>query len=230
MPELPGIGGMTSFYSIGEATTIENYASYLASLIEFRYHRKRHVIVVAVGEGAVFVTRMLQNHKQAAAKVDKLICIGGMLHSNDVPLLRSNRILARLAYRALLLKPVTWLVSRLRFRWLIKATHGHKKRSREVRELDAILWQKSDMRTYYTLRRQLLKIDVCDKALDRPLWFVWANLPSGLDVQAFKQHAMIAFKRVNEFVPKQTITGWYDLYNEDSVAKNLGAKLKSWTS
>lgn len=228
VPELPGIGGMTSFHSIDEAVLVDNYASYLASLIEFRYHRKRNIAIVAVGEGALFVTRMLQNHTKAANKIDKLICIGGILHHNDVPTLRSNRILARLAYSFLLLKPITWIVSRFRFRWLIKATHTHKNRPQELREVDVKVWQKSDMRTHFTLKRQFLRVDACTTTLDRAVFLVCANLPSGVDTRALKQHASIVFKRVNEFVPKHTITGWYDLYNQEQVAKNIGSKLKTW--
>jgi pimeloyl-ACP methyl ester carboxylesterase len=45
MPDLPGFGGMDSFYKIGEKPTLDNYADYLASIIKLRYKRRRVTIV-----------------------------------------------------------------------------------------------------------------------------------------------------------------------------------------
>ncbi len=37
MPDLPGFGGMDSFYKIGEKPTIDNYADYVAAFIKMEY-------------------------------------------------------------------------------------------------------------------------------------------------------------------------------------------------
>src|ERR1022692_3254958 len=45
MPDLPGFGGMDSFYKIGRKPTLDNYADYLAAFIKLRFRRKRITIV-----------------------------------------------------------------------------------------------------------------------------------------------------------------------------------------
>jgi len=39
--DLPGLGGMDSFYKIGRKPTLDNMADYLASFVKLKYKRKR---------------------------------------------------------------------------------------------------------------------------------------------------------------------------------------------
>src|SRR3982751_3045218 len=41
MPDLPGFGGMDSFYKIGMEPTLDNLADYLAAFIKLRYKGKK---------------------------------------------------------------------------------------------------------------------------------------------------------------------------------------------
>ena len=59
VPDLPGFGGMDPFYKIGEKPTLDNYADYLASIINLRFKNKRF-IVAGYSLGVVIITRMLQ--------------------------------------------------------------------------------------------------------------------------------------------------------------------------
>lgn len=70
MPDLPGFGGMDSFYKLGETATIDNLADYLASFIKMRYKRRK-VIIVGMSFGFVVATRMLQ---RSLSSRRKLIC------------------------------------------------------------------------------------------------------------------------------------------------------------
>ena len=45
VPDLPGFGGMDSFYKIGQKPTIDNLADYLAAFMKMRYRHKKVVIV-----------------------------------------------------------------------------------------------------------------------------------------------------------------------------------------
>lgn len=67
MPDLPGFGGMDSFYKIGEKPTIDNLADYLASFIKMRYKRRRFTII-GMSLGFVIATRMLQRYPDLAKK------------------------------------------------------------------------------------------------------------------------------------------------------------------
>src|SRR5687767_12840820 len=45
MADLPGFGGMDSFYNIGKKPTLDNMADYLAAVIKLRYRNRRFTIV-----------------------------------------------------------------------------------------------------------------------------------------------------------------------------------------
>src|SRR5688572_14224669 len=40
MPDLPGFGGMDSFYKVGQEPTLDAMADYLAAFMKWRYKRK----------------------------------------------------------------------------------------------------------------------------------------------------------------------------------------------
>lgn len=59
--DLPGIGGMDSFYSIGREPTLDNYADYLYTALRSR-HLDSNVTIVAMSFGFIVATRMLQKY------------------------------------------------------------------------------------------------------------------------------------------------------------------------
>src|SRR3982750_849342 len=82
MPDLPGFGGMDSFYTIGKKPTIDNLADYLAAFIKLRYKRKK-VVIAGMSFGFVVATRMLQRYPELTKKVTLLISIVGFAHKED---------------------------------------------------------------------------------------------------------------------------------------------------
>src|SRR5690606_29130786 len=94
MPDLPGFGGMESFYKIGEKPTLDNLADYLASFIKLRYKRRR-VSILAMSFGFLVVTRMLQRYPELVKKVDVLVSIVGFCHHQDFKMRRRNYWLLR---------------------------------------------------------------------------------------------------------------------------------------
>src|SRR5579884_3670087 len=82
MPDLPGFGGMDSFYKINRRPDIDAFADYLAAFIKLRFKRKR-VAIVAISFGFVVVTRMLQRYPELTGKVDMLVSLVGFMHKDD---------------------------------------------------------------------------------------------------------------------------------------------------
>src|SRR5262245_38040269 len=72
MPDLPGNGGMDSYYKIGIKPTLDTMADYLAAFIKLRYKNKR-VTICGMSLGFVITTRMLQKYPDLTKKVDLLI-------------------------------------------------------------------------------------------------------------------------------------------------------------
>src|ERR1700741_1092962 len=65
MPDLPGFGGMDSFYRIGQKPTIDNLADYLAAFIKMHY-KKRKFTIAGLSFGFLVATRMLQRYPEMA--------------------------------------------------------------------------------------------------------------------------------------------------------------------
>src|SRR5262249_48894244 len=82
MPDLPGFGGMRSFYKIGQKPTLDNMADYLASFIKLRYKRRR-ITIVGMSYGFVVATRMLQRFPDLAKRVDLIVSLVGFAHKDD---------------------------------------------------------------------------------------------------------------------------------------------------
>src|ERR1700685_2606963 len=82
VPDLPGLGGMESFYRINQEPTLDNFADYLASFIKMRYKRKK-IVVIGLSFGFVVVTRMLQRYPELAKKVSLLVSLVGFAHRAD---------------------------------------------------------------------------------------------------------------------------------------------------
>ena len=82
MPDLPGFGGMDSFYKIGKEPSIDNLADYLASFIKLRY-KKRKIILVGLSYGFVLITRMLQRYPELTKNVVMLVSLVGFADHED---------------------------------------------------------------------------------------------------------------------------------------------------
>jgi pimeloyl-ACP methyl ester carboxylesterase len=86
MPDMPGFGGMESFYKIKTKPTLDAYADYLAAFIKLRYKNKR-LTIFAISYGFLVVTRMLQCYPELAKKIDLLISVVGFMHKDDLTFL-----------------------------------------------------------------------------------------------------------------------------------------------
>ncbi len=72
VPDLPGFGGMDSFYKISKEPTLDNMADYLASFIKLRY-KKQKFTLTGLSLGFMIITRMLQRYPEIAKQVDVLV-------------------------------------------------------------------------------------------------------------------------------------------------------------
>lgn len=72
MPDLPGFGGMDSFYKIGEKPTLDNMADYLATFIKLNYRNKK-INIGGMSFGFLVITRMLQKYPKLANKINILV-------------------------------------------------------------------------------------------------------------------------------------------------------------
>jgi len=205
MPDLPGFGGMESFYKINERPTIDNLADYLAAFVKMRYKRRR-VTIVGMSFGFVIATRMLQRFPELTKKVDLMVSLVGFAHKDDFvfskPRYWSYRVATKLFATPLLSKFFHGVVLQPA---LIRAaygkTHNAKNKfagmSAEERELmlevEVGLWRNNDVRTYMFTTTQFLTFDNCKSQVDLPVWHVAVQNDHFFDNIVVEQHMRVIF-------------------------------------
>lgn len=207
MPDLPGFGGMDSFYKIGRKPTLDNFAEYLATFCQLRYKRRR-VTIVGVSFGFVVATRMLQLYPDIAKKVDLLVSAAGFAHSSDFTFSK-RRILAYRAGSRLLSLPI---ISTL-FRWTALSpwvlrrayarTHNAKHKFSEaaglpeqfeqIMETEIELWHINHVRTHFVTTNEFLRLDNCKKRVDLPVWHTYPKKDAYFNPVMVEQHLRLIF-------------------------------------
>ncbi|HVC36046.1 MAG TPA: alpha/beta hydrolase [Candidatus Dormibacteraeota bacterium] len=205
MPDLPGFGGMESFYKIGKRATLDNLADYLATFIKWRYKRGR-VTIAGMSFGFAIVTRMLQRYPELTKNVDMLVSISGFAHADDFtfsPLRRAfykttaavfaNRLPA-IFFRYVCLHPFI-----LRFAY--RRTHNAKDKFqgvvgeelKQITDFEIKLWHNNDVRTYMRTTLEFLSLDNCQKSVDLPVYHVGVKADRYFNAQIVEQHMRIIF-------------------------------------
>ncbi|HEX5394872.1 MAG TPA: alpha/beta hydrolase [Candidatus Saccharimonadales bacterium] len=184
-PDLPGLGGMTSFYKIGEKPTLDNMADYLATFIKLRYKKNRRFTLIAVSYGFAVATRMLQRYPELASRVDLLISLSGVTHKADFKWKKHNYYL---------LYGASWLFSRRVPAYVAKTTcirapvirglyriaeakHPKLKDAKQAERAKRInfeikLWKANDFRTWTYSCVSLFRLDLTKRHADLPVYHV----------------------------------------------------------
>lgn len=209
-PDLPGFGGMQSFYKIGAKPTLDNYADYLAAFVKLRYRRKK-IVIVGMSFGFVVATRMLQRCPELSSKVSLMVSLAGLTHHDDFVF---SKHLYRL-FLALGRACSWWLPARL-YRlvllnsFVLRHTYDHTFQAKHkfaaartpdeykmFMDMEVKLWQANDPRTHAYTLVELLRLDNCTKRLSVPLWHVSVDADQYLDRHRVEQHMRVTFEKVH---------------------------------
>jgi pimeloyl-ACP methyl ester carboxylesterase len=172
MPDLPGFGGMDSFYTINKLPNLDNMADYLATFIKLNYKKKKFNIV-GMSYGFLVVTRMLQKYPDIARQVNIIVSIVGFSHSSDFMLSKKfyNNLLygSKIAKTSLVSFVIDKIVLRrsfIRYSYNRQAHINVKLKDANQAELakrinfEIYLWKINDVRTYFYTTEEFLKIDL----------------------------------------------------------------------
>jgi alpha-beta hydrolase superfamily lysophospholipase len=211
MPDLPGFGGMDSFYKIGKKPTIDDYADYLAAFVLLRFKRKK-ITIVAVSFGFVIVTRMLQRYPHLSKKVDLLISMVGFMHKDDFVYTKNTRNMYLRMTRFFATRPTTLLIrylglNRFVLRNLYSKLPNSRRRMIEVgpEEFEATmnfevkLWQANHVRTHWMTTAEFFKLDNCQKRVDLPVIHVVSKHDHYFNNETVKQHMLVVYKRYRRY-------------------------------
>jgi pimeloyl-ACP methyl ester carboxylesterase len=206
MPDLPGFGGMDSFYKIGKKPTIDNLADYLAAFIKLRY-RRRKVAIAGMSFGFVIVTRMLQRYPELLKKVTLLVSIVGFAHKDDFTFskpryyfyLGSTHVLSHRLPAAIFRHTA---LNTVILRTFYGHTHNAKNKFAEattkadykrLMDMEVRLWHDNDVRTWAFTSTQFLTFDNCKVQVKQPVWHVSAEADHYFDNHLVEQHMRVIF-------------------------------------
>jgi pimeloyl-ACP methyl ester carboxylesterase len=205
MPDLPGFGGIDSFYRIGQKPSLDNLADYLAAFVKLRY-RNRRFTIVALSFGFAVVTRMLQKHPDIAKKVDLLISIVGFMHYDEFTFSRRRYLFYR--YGATLFsRPLTAtffknvILHPVIIRRFYSRTHNAKhkfahilpEQRQQMTEFEVYLWRCNDMRTHMDTSITMLTLNNCNQRVDLPVWHLVVESDNYFDNRVVEQHMRVVF-------------------------------------
>lgn len=209
MPDLPGFGGMDSFYKIGQKPTLDNLADYLAAFCKLRYKRRRFTII-GISFGFVVATRMLQRYPELAKKVDLIVSNVGFSHHEDF-LFSKPRILMYRTFGFLVSLPGIASLFRLLFlnSWVLRTAYQRTHNARHkfaaaaaesqamfdaVMETEVKLWNINDVRTHGFTTNEFLCLDNTKVRVDVPVCHVGVKGDYYFDNTRVEQHFRMIFK------------------------------------
>ena len=239
VPDLPGFGGMDSFYKLHKKPTIDNYADYLATFIKLRFSNKK-ITIVGLSFGFVIVTRMLQRHPSITDKVDLLVSIVGFTHKDDFTFSKA-RVNGYLITTSIFSGYLSSKIFRYLFlnkfilRKIYSKTHNAKHKFKNVTSLDEFdklinfeieLWHCNDVRTWMYTTIEFLKLDNCSIRINLPVWHVTTKNDNYFDSNIVEQHMQIIFKGFNKSVSNSDNHAPSVILDKKSAQKLVPNKLK----
>jgi len=202
-PDMPGFGGMDSFYKIGKKPTIDNLADYLAAFIKMRY-KKRPITIIAVSLGFAVTTRMLQKYPRMTDQVTLCVSAAGFTHNDDFTMARRKKSFIKILVRFL-----SWRIPGLAARvWLRQPVIRHMYKydntkahsttetpqRRQYRiEFEVWLWQNNDIRTHFFTMNQMLGMNLCDHKVALPVHHVAVYADQYLNNHMIEQHMRVIY-------------------------------------
>lgn len=184
VPDLPGFGGMDSFYKIGERPTLDNLADYLASYIKLRYRGQRFSLT-GLSLGFMIITRMLQKYPQIARQVDLLISFAGFVHKEDFSYKKSTywpfrglswlfsfrlpaTFLKYFVFRGPLIRLAYAVFEPIFVKGANTKIRGASPDERKRRiDFEVYLWKCNDPRTYVDIAHTMLTLDLIGQHVDK---------------------------------------------------------------
>lgn len=206
MPDLPGFGGMDSFYTIGKKPTIDNMADYLAAFIKLRYKRKK-VTLIGMSFGFVVATRMLQRYPELCSKVNLLVSLVGFSHKDDF-LFSKTRYRQYYALSSTLKhRPFSWLFRHVALNaWVLRKAYARTNNAKhkfaqvtsdeefqQMMNVEIGLWQDNDVRTYMYTTKEMLKLDNCNTRVSLPVVHVSSANDHFFDNYTVEQHLRVIY-------------------------------------
>ncbi len=232
IPDLPGIGGMDSFYHINVRPSINNYADYLATFIKMRYKHKKFVCIGA-GFGFVVITRMLQKHPDLKRNIKLLVSFGGFADHDDFVLSKRQYFLSLYAtalfsrrlpsfiLKFIVSREVVW--RRISSRSLPGSIPSKEKQ--KLIDVEVERWLSGDLRTYLVISNELAWFTNCKVPIELDVWHVGLR-SSYLNWRRVLRHMNQVFANCHYLSSSKATNNYSLLRSKKSAAVFLPTNIK----
>ncbi len=210
LPDLPGFGGMDSFYRINDEPTLDRLADYLATFVKMRY-KNRRITIIGMSFGFLVIARMLQRYPDIAKKTNNVVSIAGFVHHEDFKMgfgqkfffkaiakfftYKSTALFARYA---LLNRPMIQLAYWAAGDNNVKMRNSSIKERRKRVRFEVKLWQCNDVRTYCATGSTMLKVNLFQHkgTTDADVTHIRVAEDRYFDNHVVEQHLGVIFRNV----------------------------------
>lgn len=184
-PDLPGFGGMDSFYKIGLEPTLDSYADYLYTFVKTYKLNDKKIRIVAMSFGFLVATRMLQKYPELIKNIEFVVSFVGFGKTSDFnyPALENpfyrfmmkvgstktgSRMISIVVFNRFSLKVMFRIFRSFNPKYDHKNAHDRD----EAIEMELELWTKNDTRTKFFTYKLLGELDLTkgSKKLDLELY------------------------------------------------------------
>ncbi len=176
MPDMPGFGGMDSFYKINREPDLDSYADYLYTFIRTYKLEKKKIRIVAMSFGFLAMTRLLQRHPELTENIEFVISFVGFGRTSDFEYPIKDRTGTKLSIKFGSTKIGSQLIKILIFNKLSlrlmfaafrftnpKYKHENSTERKEATSMELDLWTKNDARTRFYTYGVLADFDLTKK-------------------------------------------------------------------
>ncbi len=241
MPDMPGLGGMDSFYKIEREPDLDAYADYLYTFIKTHKLDRKKIRVVAMSFGFLAVTRLLQKYPEMVDNTEFVVSFVGFGRSSDFayPTLQKGPIKLGMKFgstkagskfiRVFVFNKLSLQIMFSFFR-LFNPKYKHENQSarKEATSMELDLWTKNDTRTrFYTYRllsdfdltknQEIIKLTEHNLTTENDQYF---------DAKRVKKTLKKLYVRNHEYKASMPLHAPSIIGTEDEVAKIFPAPMK----
>lgn len=206
IPDLPGFGGMQSFYTINKKPTLDNFADYVATFIKTHYKADQQITFVAMSFSFLVVTRMLQKHPELSERIKLLVSFVGFLHKDDFHVAKPywwswwsiatifGSSIGAAIWRYGILQPAF-----IRFAYGLVARIHPKMSDADAAErrrridFEITLWHCNDVRTRMQTLKVMLTANVCTARVPLPVYHIAVADDFYFDNQSVAKHMEMVY-------------------------------------
>lgn len=201
VPDLPGFGGMGSFYTIHQKPNLDNLADYLSDFIKRTYKTDVPIVIVAMSFSFLVVTRMLQMHPELVPRVKLLVSFAGFIHHDDFhvpkPLywlwrtaatLCENRFGSLVCTRVLLAPPLIRAAYTIAAKSHPKMKDASPQERKKRIDFEIRLWHINDFQTRMHTLKIMLTADLSQHQVMLPVYHIGVAHDFYFDNVLVEQH------------------------------------------